>query len=490
MDKQTRPNILVILSDQHRYDCTGAYGNTQVRTPHLDGLAQHSIVFDAAACPFPVCAPSRYSLLTSLYPRQHTAWKNGASLPPGIPTFPRAFQQAGYHTSTVGKMHLTPTYADVGFGDMVLAEQDGPGRHDDDYHRYLRSKGLIDRNDLTDQVGEFREKAPEEYWRTFGATASNLPEEEHSTSWIANRAIDAISNWGDEPQLLFTSFIKPHHPFDPPASWAAEYPPDDIEILPGWLEELPSLDAARGPGYFPNTELTQDSMRRVTAHYYATISHMDHHIGRILAKLKETRQYDNTIIVYTSDHGELMGFHHLLLKHNYMYEPLVRVPLFMKLPGQQDGGTRSASLTSLLDLAPTLARLSGVELSGSIEGKDMFADPEREFLFAEFDNELMVRTRDYKLLLMKNSEQCQLFDLTTDSSETENRYADPEYVEVRRRLEDAARKKFLFEAWPPMHGDQDAPSIDSPNALGPLGEHRNESRAYFRGKMRALGEKT
>lgn len=484
MPHTSPPNVVVILSDQHRFDCAGVYGNTQVSTPNIDALAADGITFDAAFCPFPICAPSRYSLLTSLYPHQHGAWKNGTSLPGGFPTFPHAFRDAGYHTAAVGKMHLTPTYAEVGFSDMVLAEQDGPGRHDDDYHRYLRREGLVDRVDLMDQVAEFRREAPDEYWNRFGALPSNLPEEAHSTTWIADRTIEAIAEWDERPQLLFSSFVKPHHPFDPPEPWDSAYDPAEIELLPGWLAELPPQDAARGPGYFPNEKLDPETIRRVTALYYGTISHMDHHIGRILEALKATGHYDNTIIVYASDHGEFMGFHHLILKHNYMYEPLVRVPLIMKLSGHAHAQQRRSSMVSLLDVAPTLAARCDVELAGEPEGRDIFAAPEREHIFAEFENEYMVRTERYKLLLHKEAERSRLIDLETDPVEVENHYEDSAYAEIRKHLERIARDTVLFDTWPPHHYDPHTPISRAANAQGPVGPHREESMAYFRGKMR------
>jgi arylsulfatase A-like enzyme len=161
-----RPNILIVHADQHRYDCLGAYGNPDVRTPNIDALAADGVRYENSFCCFPVCTPSRYSLITGLYVHQHLGWNNRCTLPAGLPTLPRILRNAGYHTKAVGKMHYTPTYLDVGFEEMVLAEQDGPGRYDDDYHRWLRAEGLCDRIDLMDQVQEYRQLAPPRYWET------------------------------------------------------------------------------------------------------------------------------------------------------------------------------------------------------------------------------------------------------------------------------------------------------------------------------------
>jgi arylsulfatase A-like enzyme len=169
------PNILIIHVDEHRIDCLGAYGNADIKTPHIDRLAADGVRYDNSFCPFPVCTPSRYSFLCGQYVHEHRGWTNRDTLAPDIETFPKILRAAGYRTKAVGKMHFAPTYLDVGFSELVLAEQDGPGRWDDDYHRYLMRHGLVDRNDLEDQlVREYRGYAPKEYWDTCGALVSNL----------------------------------------------------------------------------------------------------------------------------------------------------------------------------------------------------------------------------------------------------------------------------------------------------------------------------
>ncbi len=134
---EKRTNILLIHADQHRSDCIGAYGNTDIKTPNIDTIANDGVLYKNSFCTFPVCTPSRYSLLSGLYVHQHMGWSNHCTLPPAIETFPRILKNNGYNTKAVGKMHFTPTYSDVGFEEMELAEQNGPGRYDDDYHRYL-----------------------------------------------------------------------------------------------------------------------------------------------------------------------------------------------------------------------------------------------------------------------------------------------------------------------------------------------------------------
>ncbi|MCP4640354.1 MAG: sulfatase-like hydrolase/transferase, partial [bacterium] len=339
-----RPNILLIHGDQHRIDCLGAYGNADIRTPHIDSLAGDGVRYDNSFCPYPVCTPSRYSLLSGMYVNEHRGWSNHCTLPPGTDTFPAMLKGVGYRTKAVGKMHFTPTYFDVGFEEMELAEQNGPGRWDDDYHRYLRDRGLVDGSDLEDQERNYRREARPEYWDTFGAMASNLPEEHHSTTWTADRAVDTLENWGAGGNLLMVGFVKPHHPFDPPASWCDRYDPDALTLLPGWMDECPVHDVKMHKGYFPNDTLTEASLRRAMAHYYATIEQIDHHVGRMIDVLKRKGIYDNTMILYTSDHGELLGYHHMLLKGGFIYDALMKVPLVIKYPESSHAGSSTDAL--------------------------------------------------------------------------------------------------------------------------------------------------
>ncbi|MEM7030928.1 MAG: sulfatase-like hydrolase/transferase, partial [Chloroflexota bacterium] len=339
-----QPNILVVMSDQHRMDTLGVYGNPDVRSPHIDRLAVDSVRYTESFCPYPVCTPSRYSFLSGLYVRQHLGASNYCTLAPGLPTFPRVLKSSGYRTQAVGKMHFTPTYLDVGFDTLQLAEQNGPGRHEDDYHRWLRLEGVADHIDLMDQEMEYRREAPQEYWDTVGAMESTLDEDHHSTTWIGDQALEALQDWTPEANLLMVSFIKPHHPFDPPTPWSQMYDPQSLTLLPGWIDACLPQDLSNHQGYFPHKDLTEEKLRQAMALYYATISQIDHQVGRLIDYLKQQGLYDDTLILYTSDHGEYLGFHHLLLKGNYMYDPLAKVPLIIKYPNQRRAGEVSSEL--------------------------------------------------------------------------------------------------------------------------------------------------
>lgn len=479
------PNILFILADQHRADCLSAYGNSELRSPHLDALAADGIRFENAFCSFPVCTPSRYSILSGLPVHEHRGWTNHCTLPPGTDTFPAMLKSAGYRTAAVGKMHFTPTYFDVGFERMMLAEQDGPGRWDDDYHRDLRDAGLVDAIDLEDQRSEYRQKARPEYWEHLGAIASNLPAEYHTTEWTARKALDELRQWEGGGNLLMVGFVKPHHPFDPPHEWRDAYDPDKISLLPGWTPECFAHDLDLHRGYFPHESLTEAAVRRATAYYYATIEHMDCQIGRMIGLLKEKGLYDNTLIVYTSDHGEYMGFHHMMLKGNYMYDPVVRVPLVIKYPVGAPRGGVSSALVSNVDIAPTLLRQAGLTPPSPMRGHDL-ADPHpsRELVFAECGRSgIMARSASHKILLDAQNNRSFFYDLTSDPHECVNRYDDPVCREERVKLENALRRWRAPDIKPDVYLDLRAPVIDGPNVPPRDNSHRAAIIKYYEEKM-------
>ena len=456
-----RPNILVILTDQQRHDCLGFAGQKPLKTPHLDALAAESIHFSRTFCTYPVCTPSRYSLLSGLPVRAHAGWTNHCTLASHIATFPKQLRVAGYQTAAVGKMHFAPTYLDVGFDQMQLCEQDGNGRWDDDYHRDLRERDLLDAIDIMDQRSEFRAQAPPEYWDACGALSSNLSEAHHSTTWIAERALEQISNWDEGGNLLMCGFVKPHHPFDPPAPWNEMYDPDAVELLPGWSDALSQFDA-QFPGYFPHNELTPEKLKRVTAFYFATISQVDHHIGRIIARLKARGLYDNTVIVFASDHGEYLGFHHLLLKSGPMYDPLMRVPLLIKFANQVGGGTRHDGLTCLTDVAPTLLHAAGVAPPATMKGRDLGAPHDkRQWIFAEDKGGqiLMARSPRYKLLWSNDVAQRRFFDLENDPHENRDLIDDANSAATIEQHRAALADWALFEALPPNCLEPAAPLV-------------------------------
>ncbi len=492
-----KPNVLLIHADQHRFDCLGAYGNKEIQTPNIDALARDGAVYHNSFCPYPVCTPSRYSLLSGLHVHEHGGSNNHCTPRQHVEFFPQVMREHGYRTKAVGKMHFTPTYLDVGFDQMELCEQDGPGRWDDDYHRELKDLGLVDAVDIIDQRSEYRKNASKEYWENFGAVQSDLPEKHHSTKWIGDRAATTLDTWNGDGNLLMVGFVKPHHPFDPPETWCDKY--KDLSLLPGWIEQCFDHDLACNPGYFPHEKLSKKTLQRVMAYYYATISQIDAEVGRMIEILKRKGHYENTMIVYTSDHGDYMGYHHLLLKGNYMYEPLARVPLIIKYPDSckrsaELSGTDCHDLVNNIDLAPTILGLTGCSIPEQMGGYDLsLGMTDRKTVFAEGPMrnshtgiQLMARTATRKLILSDTDATSLLFDLERDPLEMANLISSPDYKDDVEGLKKAiVHWRGSLERVKP-NIDENADQIEAPNVPPLDGSHRESMIEYFR---RAVGKK-
>ncbi len=442
----SRPNVLLLTADEMRSDCLGAAGHPVVRTPNLDALAARGVRFTNSYTPYPVCVPARMSILSGQYAHAHGATGNRAMLPPGQPTIASLAHGAGYRTGAFGKMHFWPPYAPVGFEYLRLAEQDGVGWKVDDYHSdYLAQRGLIDEWDRWDQHRPYRDQAPPEYWNNFGAKASELPAEHYHTTWIADETIAWLRQADDRPFFAWTSFIKPHHPFDPPKPWDTLYDPAAVPPLgdpaQALTKPLMTDGGRRDPrrAYFDLRDLTQDAFARVAALYYGTISHIDHHVGRILRALQELGRLDDTLVVFTSDHGDYMGDYGLILKSpSVPYDALARVPLIVAGPGCRAGHVSDA-LVSLIDLLPTAAAVAGAQTPPYVQGLDLaplLASPERDrvdwrdAVFSETRAIKAVRTARYKYLYHRRLRIEELYDLQEDPGERRDVAADPNRAPV------------------------------------------------------------
>ena len=462
MPETRRPNILLITADQMRCDCLGATGHPVVRTPHLDALAARGVRFTNAYTTFPVCVPARLSILTGQYPHAHGTMGNRSMVPTSQPNIASLLRDAGYRTAAIGKMHFWPPYAEFGFEHMRLAEQDGPGWKVDDYHAtYLAERGMVDIWDYWDQHKPYRAQAPQEYWDSFGARGSEIPEEHYHTTWIANETIDYIRRSSDRPFFIWTSFIKPHHPFDPPKPWDTLYDPASIPPLQdqalALAKPLMTNGGQRDPrdAYFDLRKLTDGAYRKVAAHYYGAISHIDHHVGRILQALEERGELERTLIIFTSDHGDYMGDYGLILKSpGIPYDSLAKVPFIVAGPGCRRGETSDA-LVSLVDILPTAAAHAGVEVPDFVQGADLSpllrssaaSSPWREAVFCEARGIKAVRTRTYKYLYNHSLQIEELYDVSADPGELRNLADEPRYAGVKREMRERLLGWLIETEW-------------------------------------------
>ncbi len=351
------PNLLFIYTDEQRFDTLAPYGNDRIDMPNLNRLAEQSCVFDRAYVTQPVCTPSRSSLLTGLYPHSNGCTANNLLLDESIPCLPEMLPAGRYATAHFGKWHLgDELFAQHGF-DHWLSIEDGynawfrPGRDQaavSDYTQWLQAKGLIPKNG-----------------RCFGRDeATALPEALSKPAFLAEAASRFIREHSDRPFCLYVNFLEPHMPFTGPRD--AQYAPDTIP-LPDNFENPPTESQhqryrlfhshyAAGRKFGVHSD-NPDEMRRLTARYWGLCSQVDTHCGTILDTLADAGLWDNTIIVFTSDHGDMMGSHQLIAKC-VMYEEAVRVPLLVKLPGQRAMRPLDGPV-SQVDLVPTLLEAMG-----------------------------------------------------------------------------------------------------------------------------------
>ncbi len=486
MKENERPNVLVIMADQHRFDCIGSYGNEDVKTPNIDALANNGVQFNNSFCPYPICTPSRYSMLTGLYVHQHLGYGNSSTVPEGLATYPKVLRDAGYNTKVVGKMHTTPVYYDVGFDEELLAEQ-GHGQFLDDYNRYLRANNLCDESEVMKMMAG----APLSYFKTLGCQESNLPEEHHVTTWVADKSVETIENWDNESNnLLLTSFVNPHNPFTPPAPWSEMYNPDDLTLLDGWTSECLERDMQchDSMNYHTYNEVSESQIRKLMAMYYGSISQIDNQIGRMIDTLKKKGLYDNTIIIYTSDHGEFMGFHHLHAKHNYMYDVLTKTPFIIKWQNQKSAGTISDELINNVDIAPTLIDACDLEIPRTMSGFSIKEnDKVRDFVYSEqhLKDQRMIRTKTRKLIMCKDDSNSLYFDLEKDPTEMINLYKDEKYSAEIAELKEKFYKWRIYDVNSVGHQDLTANIAKAGNSIREDNPEVAKSKEYFANKRDA-----
>lgn len=458
----SRPNILWICTDQQRYDTLGCYGNEFVETPTLDALAESGVQFERCYSQNPVCTPSRASFLTGRYPRTTRCRQNGQSIPEDETLVTKLLADQGYTCGLAGKLHISPCNPDKGDGNPMMerriddgyvdfnwSHDTGKGWTTNEYHRWLRAKG------------EKYERTPVE-----GTVHihTSVPAEHHQTTWCAEQTIDFIETHADadRPWLYSVNPFDPHHPFDPPLEHLERYLDDLDEIpLPNYVEgeldnkpryqqqdhESGAYGGNAGPPY---DELSDREHRLFRAAYWAMVDLIDDQVARILETLDRTNQKEDTIVIFTSDHGEMLGDHGIYLKGPYFYEPAIRVPLIISQPGTIGRKQPETSLIELSDLAPTILDAVGVTQPASIQTESFWSlltddgnyNP-RESVYSEFYNSMrdhenseleyltMVRTDRCKLVKAHRLEEGELYDLKEDPDENINQWDNPEYAEVK-----------------------------------------------------------
>ena len=478
----TRPNILLICTDQHRFDVLGCYGNSHVKTPNIDRLAAEGVLFERCYTPNPVCAPTRASILTGRYPHAHGLWANGVPLPPHEQLFTRTLADAGYDCGLIGKLHIAACFGgrtepryDDGFRVFRWSHAPNHRSPENAYHRWLeeRHPRLFAEADAA-----ARGRPPgTSGTKVSGASFDDMPVEAHYTRWVAEETITFLQETRDKqkPFFLWSNFFDPHHPFVAPQEYRDRYDASTLPLPLGQDEDLgtkpPILSEASQQSYAGHArgyaEHSADEIREIVRDYYAMVSFIDDEVGRIMAALEEQGLRESTLVVFTSDHGEMLGDHRLLLKGPMMYEGAVHVPLILSQPGGAVGqggahkwlpaGQRRDDFVSLLDLCatsldaaglPDLPRSQGLSLLPVARG----SAPGRDYALCEYRDSghpynppvhvTMLRKGDHKLVVhhgdpaTDRARTGELFDLSADPAELTNVWDDPAARTLRTQLQE------------------------------------------------------
>lgn len=460
---QSQPNILLICTDQQRVDTLGCYGNEWVNTPHIDKLAEEGVRFGNAFCQSPVCTPSRASFMTGRYPRTTRCRANGQSIPQEERLISRLLADAGYTCGLAGKLHLSMCNPDEAPG--------GERRIDDGFHQFHWSHHPMPDWPTNEYIQWLRRKGktydtPELKQSKY--VQRGMDAEDHQTTWCAEKTIQFIEANAEfsNPWFFMVNMFDPHHPFDPPKDYLDRYLSrlDDIPLpnyVPGELDNKPKYQRQDREGamglkdFFPAAGMSDADHRYLRAAYWAMCDLIDEQTGRILDALKQSGQWDNTLVIFMSDHGELLGDHGLYLKGPHFYDVSVQVPLIVSWPGQVASGRTVQSLVELVDLAPTLLDAAGLEVYPGMQGSSLWPLingqlPEdavhREDIYCEsydasnFDLSIpgawatMVRTARYKLAVYHSEEAGELYDLQNDPNETRNLWGNPDYQHVQLHM--------------------------------------------------------
>ena len=466
-----RPNILFLCTDQQRGDSLHCTGAQWAVTPNLDKLARDGALFQNCYVQNPVCSPSRATLFTGKYVASHGLHANGVPLPAHQKMFTRILASAGYDCGMIGKQHLYPcdtwqTEPRRDDGYRVFEWSHGPNHRalENDYHRWLRKTcphvyAEVFPDNCANESTAYGNKAKT------GTPIDHVPTKAHYSHWVAERAIDFINHQRDTGTgfCLVTNFFDPHHPFGAPREFRDKI---DTEAIPepktreGELKDKPREQAwyseksygGTAPGF---NEYTDEEIREIRAQYWAMIAMIDFEIGRILAALDVAGLAEDTLVVFSSDHGEMLGNHQQLLKGPQLYDDLTRVPLIARWPGRVLPGTNIEELVQWVDLPATFLDAAGCE-RGQFQGNSLLPlmsgkrDGWRNWALCEYRDSgfstdpqimtTMLRSDQWKLIIWHgdpatgSQRDGELYDLSVDPGELNNLFHNPEYIELRRHL--------------------------------------------------------
>ncbi|MEZ4865039.1 MAG: sulfatase-like hydrolase/transferase [Caldilineaceae bacterium] len=434
----TKPDVLLILTDQWNPRMMGCAGDPVVRTPHLDALAAEGVLFRRAYTQSPVCMPARCSLASGRYPHNHGFWMNftGRKFPAEEITLFRDIQRAGYTTAKIGKFH----YYNLEWGEDYRDHQAyydalgldwaqelptpymGPYLRNG-YTAHLQTRGLLDAYlaDIAERfaIGDFDVVRP-----------SPLPPDDHQDGYITHQALAYLERCPtDKPLFLCVSLPGPHTPFDAPGHYAELFDPAAMVLAPN----VPAV---------VRQKFDRDHIRRAQANYYGKLAHLDDRVGQLVAALKQRGTWENTLLIFAADHGEYLGSHGKLAKGGFEEES-ARIPLLMHWPGHLRAGHQSDALAQWIDIYPTIIDAIGGVMSPGRFGQSLLpvatgaTDAVHDAVFSEIGRgdqlNYMVRTAQYKWFVQNG--QAHLFDLDADPYEVHNLIASPAHSAVVQAMQ-------------------------------------------------------
>ncbi|QQO08107.1 sulfatase family protein [Breznakiella homolactica] len=453
-----RSNILFIMTDEQKFSAVSGLSGISDLTPNFDRLAKEGVCFTNAYTPSPVCGPARAAIMSGMFPPSCGVAKNWSPFSGEVSLMTERLKTCGYETAAIGKLHFVPSQDDFGFEYKRLHDAPYSIYANDDkesaYIQWLQKGPFAGRFDPVKRFDE-DELAFNTDIRKFMMGSAFRTEEEHDVAWTGREGVEFLQNRGrDRPFFLFLSFFGPHMPYDPPAPYGSMYDWRSIKLpdsyYKDYLADSPIFKRLCSPlRERILSELTEDDCRQIIAAYLGQVKMVDDYVGRVIRQLEESGEYDNTTIIFTSDHGDHMGSYGLFFK-GQMYDSCCKVPLVIK-PADGKAGVREPSVVSTIDLYGTILDLAGDATwrRPGIEARTLqpmlrndtflWDDVTFSIIGGNRDEALsMVRRGPYKLgRLADGGPQkalYELFDLEADPDESHDVFEDPAYSKIRAML--------------------------------------------------------
>jgi arylsulfatase A-like enzyme len=424
-----RKNVLFICTDHWPAALLGCHGNETIMTPTLDSLARDGIDFQQCYSTCPVCIPARRSLMTGVFPKTHgdRVYSDTMEMP-NLPTLAQSFKAAGYQTMGVGKLHVYPQRNRIGFDDVILVEE---GRYEfgtvDDYQIWLGEKGYVG-EEFNHCMGS----------NTYYTRPWHLDEQAHPSVWATQMMAKQIKRKDPtRPGFFYISYQFPHPPLVPLQSYLDMYDQEEFDTPPAgsWVNDQALFQALGEQA----AHYDERDIKRALRAFYAQCTLIDHQIRYLIGTLRECNLLDDTIIVFTSDHGDML-FNHGMVAKRLFYEQSTHIPLILSgRPLEDRRGEKNSDLVCLEDLMPTLLDLCGIPIPESVEGLNICTKQKREYLYGECGEgekaTRMIRWESYKLIYYPWGNTSQLFDLSNDPKELQDLAQDPLHREVLQRMQ-------------------------------------------------------